>query len=390
MREGFPAHGGDLEWAAERYGLDPRDFLDFSSNLNPLGPPERALEAARAALREVARYPEPDADRLKAALARFLDLDRRLLVLGNGSSELIHHLSRCVLSEAFTAGEVGPGGGGAGRPPGRARVMVAVPAFGEYERAARIAGAELSFHALLPGDGFSLRPETLAEEASRSRLTFFCNPASPTGRLYRRKELLPVLEACRAAGGILVVDESFMSFCPPGEAEEATLLEHAGEEGLAVLSTLTKVFALAGLRGPGWLAGPEVLVSYLEERAVPWRVNVAAEAAAMASLEDEGFLAETRAAVASWREELAEGLAAAGLFHVFPSRTNFILLRLTGAEARARELVDALGRRGILVRDCGNFRGLGEGFLRVAVKRPEENRRLLRALEEAAGELRIP
>ena len=87
--------------------------------------------------------------------------------------------------------------------------------------------------------------------------------------------------------------------------------------------------------------------------------------------------------MSAWREELARDLAATGMLEVFPSRANFLLLRLSMPPARTREFVDALGRRGILVRDCGNFRGLEEGFLRVAVRRPEENRRLLEAVVEA-------
>ncbi len=385
MSKGFPAHGGDLEWAAERYGLTPGGFLDFSSNLNPLGPPPRALEAAHAALREAARYPQPGAERLRAALALHLGLEEGQLTLGNGSSELIHHLARQM---GALAGKRRGGGRGEGDArQGRLKVTVAAPAFGEYERAAALAGAETSFHFMSPDDRFSLRADKLAEAAARSQLTFFCNPSSPTGRLYGREELIPVLEACRAAGGILAVDESFMSFCPLREAAEASLLARAGEEGLVVISTFTKSFALAGLRGPGWLAGPQGLVARLEETAVPWRVNVAAQAAALACLEERSYLEETRAAVAAWREELETCLADSGIFEVFPSRTNFLLLRLAPQAAGAGEVADALGRRGILVRDCRDFRGLGSGFLRVAVRRPEENRRLVAALEEVRKEM---
>lgn len=207
-RENFPAHGGNLEWASERYGLAAEEFIDFSSNVNPLGPPPRALEAARAAVNEAARYPEPNAAKLKSALARHLALREESLVLGNGSSELIHLLVRCVAGSPGRRGEAARG---------RSGVTVVAPAFGEYERAARIAGVEPAFYQLLPHQGFSLRPASLAEEAARSRLTFLCNPASPTGRLYPREELTPALEACREAGGVLAVDESFMAFVPPGE-----------------------------------------------------------------------------------------------------------------------------------------------------------------------------
>jgi len=366
MSGGFPQHGGDLAWAAARYGRDPSDFLDFSANVNPLGPSPLALEAARAALSDISRYPEPDAASLRCELASFLGVDPRLLVLGNGSTELIHHLVRCVEPRLVT---------------------IVSPAFAEYARAARNAGVEASDLQLDADDGFSLHPERLAEAAASSYVTFFCNPASPSGRLYGRRELLPALEACREAGRLLVVDESFMGFCPPPLAGGASLMPEAGGDGLVVVSTLTKLFALAGLRGPGWLAGPYGLISRLEERAIPWRVNGVALAAARSSLADTAYIEETWEKVVEWREALARGLEATGMFQVFPSHANFLLLRLVGTDLEAAGLADELGRRGLLVRLCSNFRGLEDGFIRVAVRAPADNARLLAALEEIKAAL---
>lgn len=366
MRGGFPQHGGDLVWAAERYSRAPGDFLDFSANVNPLGPSPLALEAARKALSDIASYPEPDGASLRLELASHLGVDPGLLILGNGSTELIHHLVRCE---------------------GPQRVTVVAPAFVEYERAAHNAGAETFELQLRPEDGFFLDPQRLVEAASSSQMTFFCNPASPTGRLYERRELLPALHTCRETGGLLVVDESFMCFCPPARAGEASLLPEAGKDGIAIVSTLTKIFALAGLRGPGWLAGTRGLVSRLEEDAIPWRMNGVALAAARSSLADRDYIENTREKVAEWREAFASGLQATGMFEVFPAHANFLLLRLEHPGMEAAGLVDELGRRGLLVRLCSNFRGLEHGFIRVAVRAPAENARLLEALEKikAAG-----
>lgn len=360
-RAAFPEHGGDLGWASRRYGLRPEKFLDFSSSVNPLGPAPSALKAARSALRRVSSYPEPCADSLKRSLASWLGTSSSRLTLGNGSTELIYHLVRC-------------------RSPHR--VTVVSPSFSEYERAARAARAEVERFLLSPTDGFALDTDALIRSAARSEMVFFCNPASPTGALYRREELLPVLEVCRKKGGLLVVDESFMGFCPAEEGEKATLMALAGEEGLAVISTFTKLFALAGLRGPGWLAGTRELIAEMEETGVPWRVNRVAAAAARASLTDDGYLRRTRASVRAWREELAAGLGKVGVFQVYPSHVNYLLLQLREEKPDAATLVDELGKRGILVRSCFNFHGLGEGFIRVAVRRPRENERLLRALRE--------
>ncbi len=357
----FPRHGGDLNWAAGRYGIRREDFLDFSANVNPLGPPPASLHAAQEALGEMARYPEPGAWSLRDQLASRLGVEPGQLVLGNGASELIHLVAEHARPRA---------------------VAVVSPAFAEYEAAALRAGAEVEHLQLYPGDGFRLEAQALARCAARAQLVYACNPASPTGRLYGREELLPALEACRAGGGLLVVDESFMGFCAREEARRSTLMGEVGGEGLAVISTFTKLYALAGLRGPGWLAGARGLASALEERAAPWRVNCVALAAARASLGEDAYVEETRARVAEWREALARGMEETGIFQVFPSSANFLLLRMSDPGRDAAEVVDGLGRRGILVRSCAGFRGLEEGFVRVAVRTPAENKRLLRALHE--------
>jgi len=351
----FPAHGANRAWAEQTYGIAAAKFVDFSSNVNPLGPPAAALAAAGAALMETAHYPEPQAESLKTALAAFLGAEPSGLMLGNGSSELIHLL--CHVR----------------RPQ---RVIVAAPAFGEYERAAAAAGAEVIHVHLKPEDDFVLRPDELAELALAADLTFFCNPGSPSGRLYERRELMPILEACRARGATLIMDESFMGFCQPDLARSATLLPETVNGGLVIISTLTKLFALAGLRGPGYLVTTPPVIAQLEDKAPPWRVNVVATAAARAALSDTAYLEQTRRLIPAWRKELHAGLEALRIFRIFPSSTNYSILRLEKAGAEAGALADALGHRGILVRDCRNFAGLDERFLRVAVRPPEEAARL--------------
>jgi threonine-phosphate decarboxylase len=361
MTGDYPPHGGNLSWAADRYGLEPGDFLDFSSNVNPLGPPPRAVEAARRALEDVHRYPEPDARSLKSALSDFLGVEEEQIMLGNGSTELIHHLCRCK---------------------GPHRVTVVTPAFSEYERAARIAGALVYHYQLRPDDGFYLDREGLAEAAAGSDLTFFCNPASPSGRLYDRRELLPALQACRESGGVMVVDESYMGFCRAPEAEQATLLPEVGKGNLVIISTLTKLFALAGLRGPGWLATDAVTVSRWEKAAFPWRVNAAAMVAGSSALADSGYIMRTQELVSEWRGALHRGLEDTGFFKVYPSSANFLLLRIFHSTRDASDLADALGYRGLLIRNCADFAGLDSRFARVAVHSPGRSNRLIEAIRE--------
>ncbi|OFW58990.1 MAG: threonine-phosphate decarboxylase [Candidatus Solincola sediminis] len=355
----YPLHGGNLEWAAERYGLEPDSFLDFSANVNPLGAPPCALQAARKALDNISRYPEPDSGSLKYAMSRFFGLESNSIMVGNGSTELIHHFCRSLNPK---------------------RVTLVMPGFAEYERAARNSQAAISHYRLSWEEAFSIDPQRLAEAAATSDLVFVCNPASPSGRLYQREDMLPALQACRETGGLLVVDESFMGFCRPEDVSSASLIPEAKGGGLVIITTLTKLFALAGLRGPGCLISTEGHISRWEGAGYPWRVNSPAAAAGMAALTDGEYLSRTRALVAEWRKGLYEGLHATGRIEVFPSRVNFLLLRVL--DGRATSLCDELGRKGILIRDCSNFAGLDDRYARVCVQRPEINNRLVEAIGE--------
>lgn len=359
----YPAHGGDLSWAASRYGRDREDFLDFSCSLNPLGPPASALRAARRSLRKVARYPEPGAETVRGVVARFLGVGEDSVILGNGSTEIIHSLFRW-------------------RRPGS--VLLVEPCFSEYRRAAEAVGARVESHVLRAEVGFRLDPERLARRVVGHDMAVLVNPSSVTGRFYRDEELEPLELAAAESGALLVVDESFLGLCDRAEG-----LTGAGPGRWARsvrISTSTKLFALAGLRGPGWLVGPGEVVLELGRHLPPWRIGEPAAAALVAALADRRYQDRTRILVPRWREDLATSLEDLPL-RVFPSTVNLLLLRLARGEEGER-LVHHLGRRGILVRWCRDFPGLGPEFVRVAVRRPRDNRRLVREMKGFFGSRR--
>ncbi len=364
--EGFPGHGGDLRWAAARYGR--HDFLDLSCSLNPLGPPGPSVRAARRSVRRSSRYPDPSADPLKVDLSRWLGVDFEELLLGNGSTELIHHLVLHL------------------RP--RSMLMVE-PCFSEYRKAAQRAGCRVESYLLRPEEGFPLRLDHLVARLDEGYdLLVLVNPSSVTGKLYEEREIVELAAASAERGTLVLLDESFMGFCldPQALTLRARWVPKFGN--VVRLSTSTKLFALAGLRGPGWLAGPRDLVRQLEEALPPWRVGEPAAAALRAALRDRGYLERTRRLVPRWRRLLEDGLREFPL-QLYPSQANFILLR-SGRGDEAYGLVEHLGRRGILVRWCADFLGLGPQFIRVAVARPRHIRRLLREVRsyyERAGNL---
>jgi threonine-phosphate decarboxylase len=198
-------------------------------------------------------------------------------------------------------------------------------------------------------------------------LVFLCNPNNPTGDALTRTEVLEIAARVREADAALMVDEAFADFTP-----EASIVADVGQE-LYVARSLTKFFAIPGLR-LGCLVCQRA--ARAQEFQPSWSVNAVAAAAGAVALRDWGFVEASVAAVARLREELFEALEALPGLVPFPGAANFLLVR--GPVG----LTETLSRRGVLVRGCEPFPGLGPGYFRVAVRSAAENERLLAAMRE--------
>jgi threonine-phosphate decarboxylase len=352
--EGWAEHPGGrhhgAHGAAVSRFLDVADteLLDFSQNINPLGAPAGALEAAERALREeTGRYPEAGYRRLREALAGYLRVSPATVLPTNGGAEAL-----------FLAARSAAAGG---------KALIPEPTFSEYAAAARAAGLEpVRRVARRLGDGFRLDPAAL-RDMDGVGLVFLCNPNNPTGGALERAEVLEVANRVRCSGGVLVVDEAFADF-----ARGVSVVGEAGGD-LYVARSFTKFFGIPGLRlGCLVCADPERVQRFQPS----WAVNAVAAAAGTAAVGDERFADASVAEVASLREELFERLKALSGLTPFPGTANFLLVR--GPEG----LPGRLARWGILVRGCEPFFGLGPGYFRVAVRSAYENERLLAALGE--------
>jgi threonine-phosphate decarboxylase len=354
-------HGGNVFAIARACGVPPEEFLDFSASINPLGPALGVREAVTAAFDRIGHYPDTDCTELRQALARLHGVEPANLCVGNGSTELIYLLPRLVAG-------------------GRRRALVVAPPFSEYAAALGRDGWETAYFDLTPATGFDLPLERLAAELAKGYdLVILANPGNPTGRLYDVGTVAALAERCGAVGSFLVVDEAFMDFCEESSIKRLV----AGAEHLLVLRSLTKFYALPGLR-LGFAVGSSPVIERLARLREPWSVNILAQAAGVASLAADGYAAATLRLVATERQRLFAGLAAITGLRPFPSSTNYLLMETT-AEATAAEISQRLLVERILIRDCGNFRGLTERFFRVAVRSPQENDRLLAALAEVMG-----
>lgn len=347
-------HGGNVHRASEETGIPVGEIIDFSASINPLGMPEAVVAAVREHIPLLVHYPDPFGTRLANHIGRWAGVEPRSVICGNGSTELIYLLVRALAPR---------------------RVLVPAPTFSEYERACRMEGAEIAPLALSPSDGFTIDPERFRRELAGCDMAFLCNPNNPTGSVMNRDTVQRLAQAARTCGCRLVVDEAFIDFVP----EQSVTADAGGNEQLIVLRSLTKFYALAGLR-IGYAVLHPAVADRVREHKEPWTVNTLAEQAAVAAINDRGFRERTLALITEEREFLAQGFRSLGI-RWFPAAANYFLLRLERAQGAAAAML----RRGVLVRDCSNFTGLDRTYLRVAVRSRTENERLLKELAACAA-----
>jgi L-threonine-O-3-phosphate decarboxylase len=326
----------------------PGGLLDFSQNINPLGAPEGVLEAARRALcEESGRYPEAGYPRLREALAAYLGVPGEKVVPTNGGAE-------ALFLAALSAGVGG-------------KALVLEPTFSEYAAAARAAGLEpVRRVARRPEEGFRLDPAAL-EDLEGVALVFLCNPNNPTGDALTCDEVLEVADRVREGGAVLVVDEAFADFIPE------TSVAAEVRPNLWIARSFTKFFAIPGLRLGCLVCEDPAHVRSLQPS---WSVNAVAAAAGTTAVRDRSFVEASISEVARLRAELYEALETLPGLTPYPGTANFLLVR--GPQG----LPERLARRGVLVRGCEPFLGLGPGYFRVAVRGAGESERLVGAIRE--------
>ena len=347
-------HGGNIYAAAKRYGLKEKTIIDFSSNVNPLGPSSVAIHAAKKALSFIDRYPDPDMRELRTAIARYFGIKPGHVMCGNGSNSIIHLIPRVF------------------RPK---KVLIPFPTFSEYTAAVQDAGGEVVPFPLLERAGFRIDPLEISFALKDVDMAFLCNPNNPTGQIIPKAEMLEIVQYAREHGVGLVVDEAFMDFM---EAE--SIIKEAVESShLICLRAFTKLFGMPGLR-IGYAVSDERTIAALREGQEPWTVSIPAEQAAIAVLGHWSYISKTRRLIEKERSRLLSALRILPGVETFPCSANFIFIKLTSMDVPM--FVDKLGERGMLVRDCSSFAGLDKSYIRIAVRTGRENKRLIKAFRE--------
>lgn len=320
-------------------GADDPSVLDFSANVNPAHP-EGAERIYREAFEACRRYPQEPPAAYRSVAADYVGCAEAAVIPTPGGLAAI----RLAIESAVSAGD---------------RVLIPSPSFGEFAREVRLQGGEPD---LVPA-------ETLPRsDVDHHALAVVCQPNNPTGQLYEPDELQGFLDRCRDAGVPVLVDEAFLGF-----TDHASL---AGTPGTMVARSLTKLFGLPGLRA-GFAIATGALGDRLRAARPPWNVGTAALSVGGWCMRQDAFVAETRQRVAAERDRMRAALS--GPFAVAESGAPFLLVDL--GDRSVDGVIEVLAARDIAVRDARSFRGL-DNHIRVAVRRPRENDRLLEALSD--------
>lgn len=335
-------HGGDI------YENAPE--VDFSASLNPLGMPETVRLALLASVEKCVFYPDPFCRELRAAIGKFEGVPEGHILCGAGASELLYQYAAAL------------SGGGPG--------LIVAPAFSEYAAALNAAGKGIEYHLLKREDGFRLTGDILTRDLTRYCAVFVCSPANPTG-VAADAELL---RAIAKTGVRLLLDCCFLDLTDqPTRYSIPSLI--ADFPNAAVLRSPTKSFAIPGVRLGYMLSSDAGLLERMSAGGQCWNVSVPAQMSGVAAMGCGEWLRASVEKIASERGRLTARLEKMGLT-VYPGEANFLLLYSDS------ELLKPLAKRGIAIRDCSNFVGLDKGYYRVAVRTPEENDRLIKALGE--------
>ena len=346
------AHGGEIQSAALRLGVSPAQLLDASASLVPWTP----RFSAQVLTRRLRDYPDRHHHRLADLIGKVHGLSASAVLPGNGAAELFTWAARDAAAVGMSS--------------------LPVPGFADYSRALACWDGAMAMHCLSL-DWSSVFPQAFSSPGTAGAL-WICNPHNPTGQLWSRESLEPLLQRYR----LVICDEAFLSLVPDGEQQSLIPLV-ADHPNLVVIRSLTKLYGIAGLRLGYAIAQPERLQRWAQWRD-PWPVNGIASAVGERLLASPAKYQRWCRRAQSWVAKegawMQQQLAQLPGITPMPSAANFLVIRAEQSLVALREAVEQ--RHRILLRDCRSFEGLGECWLRIGLQSRRNNRRIIRALKQ--------
>lgn len=349
-------HGGNIEELARKYNLKKENIIDFSANINPLGLSENVKKAIIKSIDEINIYPDITYYNLKKSISNYEKTTPDYLTLGNGAAEVIFNLVRAVNPK---------------------KALLLAPTFGEYEEALLSVNSKIEYYMLSEGNNWDIGIDILDQINEAINIIFICNPNNPTGRLTDRNIILKILEKTKKYNCIVAIDESFLDFVK--ENEEYTLLKYIEVyNNLFIIKSLTKFFAMPGLRIGYGITSNIDLVKKISNISIPWNINILAEKSTIKALEEKEYIKNTIDYIENEKNKFYNELCKFKDLKVFKPSVNYIMFKVD----KNIDLKEEMMKENISIRSCSNYNGLNNKYYRIAVRKREENEKFVAILKK--------
>jgi len=343
-------HGGNIYDVARRIGCKPFEIIDMSSNVNPFGPPPGLKEHLKENIDSITALPEVDAKDIANKFAHRYNIDSECVISGNGTTQFIYDIPQVL---------------------GTRKALIIGPTYSDYADACIMHNVDFDYFITSESLLFQADIDSLKNEIKEYDTVFICNPNNPTGVLITAQEIKAI---CLSFPDInFIIDESYLSFVEDGDKGSMIC---SGLSNVLILNSMSKIFRIPGLR-VGFLIASKGIINKFNRYMLPWNVNSLAQAAVSYLMtqrdEIDNFIEKTREFIKRERKNLSEKLEDTGQIKVFPSTTVFMLARLPD-NLTSDKVCERLLQNRILVRNCSNFKGLSEQFIRISLKTRDINR----------------
>ncbi|MFB5635119.1 MAG: threonine-phosphate decarboxylase CobD [Nitrosopumilus sp.] len=331
-------------------------IIDFSSNISPIGTPSSVKKTLKKNIDNIKNYPDFSSSSVISSLKKYTKLEKSNILVGNGAIEIIYNFCFAFLSK-------------------KTKVLIPIPTFQEYETAAKLNNCIISYFKTM---NISENLNLFISQIPKNGCVFICNPNNPTGKLLPKNQLLEIIKKAKKLSTFVFVDECFIEMVP--ESNESVISYIKKYDNLFVLRSLTKSFALPGIR-IGYAIASKQMIEILQKIKIPWSVNSLAQIAANKALDNKSHLIRSNLVIKKELNYLTNKINRLDGFDCIDSSTNFILIK---TKKDSTKLQKKLLKHKILIRDCKNFRGLNNHYIRIAVKSHKDNLELVKALENVS------
>lgn len=338
-------HGGNAKEISRKNKIDYDKIIDFSANINPLGMPSSVKIAIIEGIDEVEKYPDITYFELKCAIEEFEKINKENLILGNGAAEVLFNVVRGINPK---------------------NALILAPTFSEYEEATRAINGNITYYKLKDENNFHIKEDILDYINDNLDLAFICNPNNPTGVITEKDLLEKILIKAKQCNVMLVIDESFLDFIEGSFSMISYINDY---KNLIIIKSLTKFFALPGIRIGYGISSNKSLKEVIEKISPAWNINILAEIATKIGIKDENYINKSIKFIRKEKEYLYNELKEIKGLKVYEPSVNFILLKTLNKINLKNELL----KNNILIRSCRNYEGLDDHYYRIAVRTHEEN-----------------